>query len=93
MKKSFFFMSIFTLSTSVWSNELKVKVTSLTNIKGNGAMEVCGVVENPQDKTALVTIKHDESSYTTLTDNEGKWCQVIKRWTFNGETDATAREL
>lgn len=93
MKKAFLLSGILAIASSSYASELKVKITSLTNIRGNGAMEACGVVENQSGKTVLVNVKHDESSYTTLTDEEGKWCQVIKRWTYNGETDAVAREI
>jgi hypothetical protein len=87
------FIALFVFSNNAYTDELTVKITSLTNVSGNGAMEACGIVENQKNKTSLVTIKHKESSYTTLTDQSGNWCQVIKRWSYNGETDATAREL
>lgn len=93
MKKIFLISAILAITSFSYASELNVKITSLTNIRGNGAMEACGTVDNQNGKTLLVTIKHDESSYTTLTDENGKWCQVIKRWTYNGETEAIAREL
>ena len=93
MKKTIILSGLFILTANTYANELNVKITSLTNIKGNGAMEVCGKVENQIGKTSLVSIKHETASYTTLTDIDGKWCQVIKRWSFNGETNATVREL
>lgn len=79
------------ISLTAFAGELSVKITSLTNTKGNGALEACGVVENQEGKTSLVTVKHDESVYTTLTDENGKWCQLVKRWTFRGEVNATAK--
>ena len=78
------------MAFSANAGELSVKITSLTNTRGNGVMEACGEVENQTGKTSLVTIKHDESVYTTLTDENGKWCQLVKRWTFRGEVNATA---
>ncbi len=93
MRYAIIFIALFVLSNNAYTEELVVKITSLTNISGNGAMEACGIVENQKGKTSLVTIKHKESSYTTLTDKTGSWCQVIKRWSYNGETDAIAREL
>jgi hypothetical protein len=91
MKKILLAVSL--LSTSAFAGDLESEITSVTNIRGNGAIEVCGIVKNQSKKTSLVTIKHDESSYTTLTDKDGKWCQLVKRWTFRGEVDAMASEL
>ena len=93
MKKAVIFFGLITFMVSVQAQTYTVKITSLTNIKGNGALEACGVVEDFQNETILITLKHDESTYTTLTDDNGQWCQVIKRWTFNGKTNATARKL
>ena len=86
-------LSFLFLTLSTYAEEIEVEITSLTNIRGNGAMEACGVVAKQTQSTLLVTIKHDESSYTTLTDENGKWCQVVKRWTYNGKIEAIAREL
>ena len=59
------------LAFSSYADELSVKITSLTSTRGNGALEACGVVEGQAGKTSLVTVKHDESVYTTLTDENG----------------------
>ncbi len=93
MKKVLLLSFVSLLSLPAWSVELDVEITSLTNIKGNGAMEVCGTVTGQQKATSLVTLKHDESYYTTLTSKEGKWCQVIRRWTYDGKTSAVVRSL
>ena len=92
ISKIMIILSLILASSYASAEELEVKLESLTNIKGNGAMEACGLVEN-NGKTSSVTITHSESSYTTLTDTNGKWCQVIRRWTFNGEVELSARAL
>lgn len=91
--KNLLVMTIMFKSVILLANDLEVEITSLTNIRGNGAMEACGFVKNQEEKTSLVTLVHDESYYTTLTNEEGKWCQVIKRWNFNGNTAAQAKSL
>lgn len=91
MKKSLILLTM--LSFSSIASELEVEVTSLSNVKRNGAIEVCGIVKDQLTKTSLVNITHDQSSYTTLTDKNGNWCQVVKRWTFSGIVEATARKL
>jgi aspartate/tyrosine/aromatic aminotransferase len=89
----FFTLLFLLISFSAKSAELEVKITSLENLSGGGALEVCGKVTNQTNKTSLVTIKHDISYYTTLTDEKGQWCLVYKRWTNNGEVTASARNL
>ena len=84
---------LFLFSLNLKAAGLDVKITSLENLSGGGALEVCGKVTNQTAKTSLVTIKHDISYYTTLTDEKGQWCVVYKRWTNNGEVTATARSL
>lgn len=74
--------------------EIDLKITSLSNVRGNGAMEACGTALHSQGiKPLVVTVKHDESIYSTLTSGEGKWCVLIKRWTFSGEVEAYATTL
>lgn len=95
----FIFITFSTYSTSAFFGDVldfkkllrsdkRVTITSLTNTKNSGAMEVCGIVKDQeQGRTNMVTIKHLDSSYTTLTDEEGMWCQIIKRWTYTGKID------
>lgn len=70
-------------------SKIKVEITSLENIGSASAMEACGTAKHSDGlKPVLVTVKHGESKYTTLTSPDGEWCVVIKRWTFNGQIDA-----
>lgn len=86
----------FLTSFSVFSgdNKVKVEITSLTNVNKASAMEVCGTAKHSDGlRPILVTVKHDESKYTTLTSPDDAWCVVIKRWTFDGKLDATGLAL
>lgn len=77
-----------------FAKEIDLKITSLTNIRGNGALEACGTATHPEGKKPLlVTVKHDESYYTTLTDFQGRWCILFKRWTFGGSIEVEASTL
>ncbi len=76
------------------TDEVEVKIDSLTNISGASAMEACGTATHKNGLRPLwVTIAHDKSQYSTLTSPEDKWCVVIKRWTFNGATSVSAQAL
>ncbi|MGE4234109.1 MAG: hypothetical protein AB7F43_12345 [Bacteriovoracia bacterium] len=82
------------LGTAFADSKIKVTVTSLSNIYGNGAMEVCGSASHEDGKKPLlVNIKHSGSSYTTLTDIGGNWCSLVKRWTYSGKVEVTASTI
>ncbi|MEK6704217.1 MAG: hypothetical protein AABZ06_00345 [Bdellovibrionota bacterium] len=73
------------------ADDITVTVDSLVNVYGNGAMEVCGsAVHKDGLRPLLVTVRHDESYYTTLTAPNNKWCVVVKRWTYDGKVEAGA---
>ncbi len=83
------------ISLSVFAEEpIKVTIESLTNTSSGGSMEACGTASHSAGKKPLlVTIKHDQSYYTTLTAPNGVWCSVIKRWTYDGSIEAGATTL
>jgi len=75
-------------------NPFKVKITSLSNTRNNEAIEVCGTATHQDEIWPLVvTVVHDQSSYSTLTAPDSKWCTLIKRWTFSGKVEAQATTL
>lgn len=75
------------------ADEVTVTVDSHTNAS-NYLLETCGTAKHAGGlKPLTVTVKHDESNYTTLTDKDGKWCVVIKRWKYNGEVAVEASVL
>lgn len=83
-------------STTIFAaNEpITVTIDSLSNIAGNGSIEACGkAIHKDGKRPLLVTIKHDQSYYTTLTAQNDVWCVVYKRWTMKGQIDVTATEL
>lgn len=83
------------LSVRVFAEgKVSVKIKEIHNVARSEAMEVCGEANHTEGKKPLlVTLLHDKSSYTTLTDKNGKWCTVIKRWNFSGTVDAEASTL
>lgn len=81
-------------ATALANEKTTVKITSLTNGARSTVLEACGTATHIEGKKPLlVTAKHDESYYTTLTNPEGKWCVLILRWTNKGEVNATATTL
>ena len=89
----FFLLAMFSVSLMA-SEAITVTIDSLTNVSGNGSLEACGKAVHKDGKTPiLVTLKHSDSYYTTLTAPNGVWCIVYKRWTSRGTIDVTAAEL
>lgn len=81
-------------SSRAAENPITVKVESLENVRGNGALEACGTaVHKDGIKPLMVTLKHDESYYTVLSGPNSKWCVVFMRWTFDGKIDVSATTL
>lgn len=88
------FTILLTLSSQASAEEITVEITSLSNIRQNGAMEACGTATHVQGvHPLLVTVKHDESYYSILTAPNNKWCVLIKRWTFSGRIEVGATTL
>jgi hypothetical protein len=85
------FFSLFAMFTFPVVAAVNVEVKSLTNISGNGAMEACGTASDSLGTSPLlVTVKHDISYYSTLTDFQGNWCVLVKRWNFSGRIEVSA---
>ena len=94
MKKILIKILTLTSLTTFANEKTTVKITSLTNGARSTVLEACGTATHIEGKKPLlVTAKHDESYYTTLTNSDGKWCVLILRWTNKGEVDATATTL
>ena len=93
MKKLLLICFGFGISAQVFA-KINIEVTSLTNTANNAVLEACGTaIDDAGAKTLLVTVKHDLSYYTTLTDAEGHWCTLIRRWTYDGQIDVSASAL
>lgn len=75
-------------------SKIKVVVADLHNIDKGGSLEACGTaVHSEGKKPLLVTLTHDQSKFTTITSEDGKWCVVFKRWTFKGEITMEAATM
>ena len=70
-----------------------VKIESMNNLANNTAIEVCGTAASAKKAKVAVTVTHGEAEYTTMASPRGKWCVVVKRWSFSGEVDAEGIEL
>ena len=67
------------------NSKFNVKIVDLTNAAKSAALEACGTaVHTEGKKPLLVTLTHDQSKYTTVTDKNGNWCVLFKRWTNSG---------
>lgn len=92
--KTLALLALLTTTTSVAADNIEVKVESLTNGARSTVLEACGTaIHNTGIKPLLVTVKHDLSNYTTLTNADGKWCVLFLRWTNSGKIDVSASTL
>ncbi len=92
-KISLLFVGLLASSYSNAADEVTVTIDSHVNAS-NYLLETCGTAKHVGGlKPLLVTVMHDESNYTTLTNKDGKWCVVIKRWKYNGEVSVEASVL
>lgn len=81
-------------ATTVAADNIEVKVETLTNGARSTVLEACGTATHTAGiKPLLVTVKHDLSNYTTLTNPDGKWCVLFLRWTNSGKIDVSATTL
>ena len=95
MKKLCFWL-LAILSTTVFADTTKfeVAVVDLTNLASSTALEACGTAKHADGKKPLlVTLTHDKSKYTTVTDESGAWCIVLKRWNYNGKIAVQASTI
>lgn len=96
MKKIFLisFLILAGLNASADASKFEVKVVDLTNLAKSTALEACGTAKHTDGKKPLlVTITHDQSKYTTITDEAGNWCVVFKRWTGSGKITVEASTM
>jgi len=94
--KTFIFLGLIILGTSAFADESKftVKIGDLTNLAKSTALEACGTAVHAEGKKPLlITLTHDLSNYTTLTNEAGNWCVVFKRWTGKGAITVIAATL
>lgn len=76
------------------ANKFEVVVVDLTNLANSTALEACGTAKHVDGKKPLlVTLSHDKSKFTTVTDELGAWCVVFKRWNYNGKITVQASTL
>ena len=96
MKKIFLFVLIVVLGQICFaeSSKIDVKVFDLNNLAKGAALEACGMATHAEGKKPLlVKLTHDQSKYTTVTDESGNWCVVFKRWTNSGKITVEASTM
>ena len=95
VKRNLIVTIAFLFSMPVYAqSKITIKINELTNLASNTALEACGVAYHIDGiKPLIVTLKHDESIYTTLSSEDGKWCVVVKRWNYSGTVTGQASTL
>lgn len=81
-------------STAFAEEDVTVKIDWLVNVSNSKMLEVCGTaISKTGQWPLLVTVNHGNSSFTTLTNKSGRYCQTFARQNFNGSTTVEATSL
>lgn len=92
----YFLLAFITASATVAfaENKITLSIDELNNIDRGHSLEACGTATHVDGtKPLLVSLTHDQSIYNTLTNEQGKWCVVFKRWNNSGKVTASASTL
>lgn len=93
MKKIFL---IFTLVSSYafGASDIDVTIDWVDNVAKSTVLEVCGKAISKSGKWPLVvSLTHGESTFSTITNKDGKYCQLLGRQTYNGKVDVSAASM
>lgn len=78
----------------VAASEIEVKISSLSNAANSTALEACGTATHKKGIVPLiVSVKHGDALYSTITGQSGRWCVLFKRWNYRGIVDVSATTL
>jgi len=90
-----FILTILSVSVSAFAaDDIDVKVGWLENVAKGAVIEVCGTAISKTGKWPLiVSIVHGESTFSTVTNKEGKYCQLIGRQNFKGIVNVNATSM
>lgn len=92
--KPFLFLVLFFSVKSFAAGDVEVKVLRMKNVAKNTVIEACGTAKHSGGtKPLLVTLKHDSSTYTTLTSATDDWCILFRRVTWSGDIEVGASTL
>lgn len=72
-------------------NDIDLKIDWVQNVAKSTILEVCGKAVSKSGKwPLLVSISHGESTFSTLTSKDNKFCQLIARQTWDGKVTVQA---
>lgn len=93
MKLIFIFI-LFLGSVVNAESDLDLKIDWVQNVAKSTILEVCGKAVSKSGKWPLiVSISHGESTFSTLTSKDNKFCQLIARQTWDGKVTAEATSM
>lgn len=76
------------------NSDITLNVDSISNVAGSSILRVCGTAKSKTNLWPIfVTIDHGNSSYTTSTNGNGTYCQLVARETYTGKVLVTAKGI
>ena len=93
MKKLILLLTL-TSATAFAANDIDVTIDWVENVARSTVLEVCGKAVAKTGKWPLVvSITHGNSTFSTVTSIDGKYCQLLGRQTFKGEVKVSAASM
>ncbi len=76
------------------ADDIDVTIDWVQNVARSTVLEVCGKAVAKSGKWPLiVSIVHGDSTFSTITNKEGKYCQLLGRQNYKGTVNATANSM
>lgn len=92
--KKWIFLSFLITQTAFANGDIDITIDWVANVAKSAVLEVCGKAVEKSGKWPLViSIVHGQSTFSTVTNKEGKFCQLLSRQTFKGEVDVRAATM
>ncbi len=94
MKKVILSATLFLSVNAFATDDIDVTIDWVQNVARSTVLEVCGKAVAKSGKWPLiVSVVHGESTFSTMANKEGKYCQLIGRQNYKGTVNATATSM
>jgi hypothetical protein len=94
MRKIIISSMLFISLNAMAADDIDVTVDWVQNVARSTVLEVCGKAVSKSGKWPLiVSVVHGESTFSTMTNKEGKYCQLVGRQNYKGTINVSATSM
>lgn len=94
MKKVILSAMLFVSVNATAADDIDVTIDWVQNVARSTVLEVCGKAVSKSGKWPLiVSVVHGESTFSTMTNKEGKYCQLVGRQNNKGTVNVFATSM